>query len=707
MPLDDDVLRALETHDAAVEDSGLSVWVGAEPTYTDRFSESPEWLFDALGDTKHLRAESLLGRIARERVSAGAVILRTVGRQYGGEPLPRWSIGLYSRRDGTPLWSGPHDPILACNRKTMEERMPQDAAATIPALAECLAENLRSEGINAAALAGELAGRVVFSADDQALPMNSDEESALARSSVHKRKVKDAEVKDLLSARGTFLVICRRASGDAEVELPAVGDVALFALLLKALSKSANEVGISALVIMGYPPPVDETVAWMTVTPDPAVIEINMAPAPRTAELLSDLRCLERSAADEGLQSYRLQYNGMETDSGGGGQVTLGGPSAVQSPFFVKPHLLPNLVRYFNRHPSLSYLHAPESVGPASQAPRADEGVRGALPELSLSLELLSRVPEPLPETIWSTLAPYLADPSGNSHRAEINIEKLWNPFLGSRGRQGLVEFRAFRMGASAETTASLAALLRSIVAMLAKEPRHEKLVDWGDSLHQRYSLPFYLHLDLQEVLTDLAASGFALNECLNEYLFRDRDLLFIQRDFGDVRLELRRALEFWPLVGDVATQESGGSRFIDASTSRMEIRLRSAGAADTLNQWSVTAHGWNIPLCSDVDDSGPARVAGVRYCTFKPTRGLHPTLETQVPLRLTLSHPQHGAWQIEVHEWEPQCQPYPGLPRTLDEARSRREQRCVVSTLDKFAKPAVTPPPDALGQYVVDLRWC
>ena len=154
----------------------------------------------------------------------------------------------------------------------------------------------------------------------------------------------------------------------------------MFQRLLDALSTAALSIDAPALILAGYPPPVDEHISWMTVTADPAVIEINMAPVPRTADLLRDLRQLDSVTVAEGLASYRLQYNGEESDSGGGGQITLGGPRAESSPFLTKPHLLPGLVRYFNRHPSLSYLHAFESVGPASQAPRVDEsGARHAV----------------------------------------------------------------------------------------------------------------------------------------------------------------------------------------------------------------------------------------------------------------------------------------------------------------------------------------
>ncbi len=477
------------------------------------------------------------------------------------------------------------------------------------------------------------------------------------------------EVVDSLAESGTYLVVCTEQEGTLRIELPAIREVAIFERLLAALSIAALQIEVPALVLSGFTPPVDQTVAWLTVTPDPAVIEINMAPVARATDLLSRLRQLEDVAAEQGLATFRLQYNGMESDSGGGGHVTFGGPQPTDSPFLTVPSLLPSLVRYFNRHPSLSYLHATESVGPSSQAPRVDESLHQALPELSLALELLSRVDNPPPETLWGTLAPFLSDPSGNSHRAEINIEKLWNPYLGARGQLGLVEFRALRMGKAPETTASLAALLRAVVAMLADQPCDQPLIDWGDALHQRFSLPFYLHRDLREVLAELADTGLGLGETIVRYLLRDRDLVLATRDLGATRLEVRRALEFWPLVGDVATQERGGSRLIDASTARIEIRLRFSHRPEGLDDWTLAVGDWAIPLRDAADEAGPVRLAGLRYRRFVPPYGLHPTLASQAPLALTLSHPDEGAWRVTLHEWHPKGEAYPGLPPTTADA--------------------------------------
>lgn len=692
----DPALDALAAHDAAVAAGGRSIWLGAEPTYTASASEATEWLYDALGADKWERAQRMLVRLAGH--AEGAAVLRSVGRLYAGEDAPRWSLGLFSRRDGAPLWTGPPDPLLA------------DTPGPPPApqaLAQALVSALQSKAFSAVWMQVDapLPARIVFRADGRALPTDPMQEPRLARPSIHGKRDEGSEPRDTLAEGGTFIVACGEEEGVLRVELPPIFDVDRFCHVLDALSQAALACELPALVIAGHPPPVDASVAWTTITPDPAVIEVNMAPVAEAVDLLVRLRELQSVADAEGLAPLRLHYNGAESDSGGGGQVTLGGPSPEQSPFIVEPSLLPSLVRYFNRHPSLSYMHAPDSVGPGSQAPRADEGVPEFFRELALTLELLKREAHPSAETLWTAFAPFLADPSGNMHRTEINVEKFWNPYLGARGRQGLVEFRALRMGPSAEATAALAALLRAVVAMLADHPLDEPLVDWGDVLHQRFSLPFYLRRDLLEVLADLRTHGFALEEPLVTYLLDDRHRLLAQRVIMDCRVEIRRAVEFWPLVGDVATQEYGGSRAIDASTSRIEIRLCPSTVDTKLGDWTLSASDWELPLRDDRDELGSVRVIGLRYRSFVPARGLHPTLAVREALPLMLTHPVHGAWRITLHEWRPDGAPYPGLPASVEEARARRDARCVVEATDSVARTC-PPPPEACGDYIVDLRW-
>ncbi|MCG6897837.1 MAG: transglutaminase family protein [Thiocapsa sp.] len=699
--LETDFDRAVHAHDEAVAARGLAVWVGTEPTFTDRFSEMPEWLSAALGEDKAARAELLLRAL---QVRLGGLVLRTSGRQYPGEDLPRWSLGLYARRDGGSLWSGPPDPALTAG---------PTVGPDLRGLQAALCARLAALGYDARPfIAADGSLRVLAETRGQVgeLP---DDDPRLERPALDGHPLPAAGLLDTLADDGRWLFIldCTLWNGAevARVELPACGTVEAFAGWLRALGAAATDAGLTALLITGHPPPVDAGVSWTTITPDPAVIEINMAPSPDVTGLLAATRILYAASAELGLAPYRLYYNGTVADSGGGGQITLGGPSPQASPFFLVPRLLPRLVRYLNRHPALSYLFAHDHVGGSGQAVRADERGRDAVRELDLALALLEQGPGPSPESLWAGLSHLLTDAAGNSHRAELNIEKLWNPFAPGRGRLGLVEFRALRMQHTPERAAALAVLLRAILAMLATRECVAPLRDLGDELHDRYALPFYLELDLEEVLADLSAAGLGLGPPLSETLRRNErgHLARVQHDGCELRI--RRAVEFWPLVGDVSRQDQDTSRLVDASTTRIELCLRAAReTALNLADWQIAVGDTRLPLRPEQDACGPAKVFGLRYRSFVPWQGLHPALPAQGPLSLTLWHPDRAeALHLTLHDWQPDGAAYPGLPSDLADAASRRAARCVAEPCRAPAAGSLRPPAlEALTPYTLDLRW-
>jgi uncharacterized protein (DUF2126 family) len=664
---------AVRRHDAAVAGRGLAIWVGSEPTFTDRFAQSPEWISGALGGEKEARARRLLRALA-ERLPGG-VVLRSVGRRYPGENAPRWNYGLYRRRDGAALWRGPPDPLLRDESPAWSADLDGWATAL------------------AAALAGEGWRVEPRAADDGTRQLDV-------------RFAEDA------SSPSTFVLAATADDEVARLELPAIDDVARWMDVIRCVADAANACGLPALVIAGELPPVDATVELTTITPDPAVIEINSAPSANAADFLRRSREMYAAAAAQGLAPYRLYFNGAVADSGGGGQITLGGPAPQSSPFFLQPRLLPRLVRYFNRHPALSYLYSHDFVGSTGQSARADERGSIAFDELALALELLDRHPAPTPGLLWQSLAPFLCDAAGNSHRAEINIEKFANPFLPGRGQQGLVEFRALRMQHTPERATALACLLRAVVAMLAGASRPLPLLDWGRKLHQRFALPFYLEQDLEQVLDDLRNDGLGLGEAIEAVLRHDEFRLWAQVDLPGAVLEIRRALEFWPLLGDAASPEQGGtSRLVDASTTRIEVRLRPADSGDgDWRRWRLFAAGVALPWREERDERGELRVYGLRYRSFAPAWGLHPSLGPQAPLQLLLCHPARPAQVVTLHEWRPDNEAYPGLPVDLDEAGRRRAERVTVCEAPPSEAPAgpaagdVAPP--GVGAYCVDLRY-
>ncbi len=432
--------------------------------------------------------------------------------------------------------------------------------------------------------------------------------------------------------------------------------------------------------------------AVLTVTPDPGVVEVNTAPCASLEDFLLQVRAIDRAAARVGLAPYRYRWNGDLADSGGGGQITLGGPSPEDSPFFRYPHLLPSLVRFFNRHPSLSYAFAMECIGAAGQAPRPDEGTPERFEELSVAVDRFTFPDAPTePAAIAGALADLLVDGSGNRHRAELNVEKLWNEGH-PRGRMGVVEFRALSMQPTPERTTAIAALLRAIAARAIRAPITEPLIDWGRQLHERFALPWFLARDLDEVLEDLDAHGVGLPPALRALLNVDPEPI-AELQLAGSKLAIRRAREFWPLVGDVASQELQTSRLVDPSTERVEFRVEGEPG-------ELVVEGWSLPL---VRVAPEVHLACVRRRAFAPLPGLHPGLPAHDPLDLIYARGGEAV-AIALHAWRPDGEAYEALPADPVEAEQRRRERVRVAPTPVPSAPRAIPS-HALSQYGVDLR--
>jgi len=698
MESDEAFEAAVRRHDAQVKAAGLTLWVGSEPTFTDRHLQSPPWLNQALGTEKEARARALLVRLCRR--FPGSLVLRSAGRLYPGEDEPRWCLGLYRRRDGTALWHGPADPMLVAT----------DDPPPLPDLVRFAADlgaELQRRGFTVTTATEHDAPQRRH--DDAGRATAQEPVAALARLAL---QICASLGSDPQTARVHRFKLSLTQDGDrptACVELPPFDAISDFMLALESLHQAGGGCRWPALVITGCPPPVDASVELTTLTPDPAVIEINTAPSVDAEDFLRRSRAVYAAAADEGLSPYRLYFNGAVADSGGGGQITLGGPTPETSPFLLHPLLLPRLVGFFNRHPALSYFFSHDHVGSGGQSARADERGSDAFDELQLALSLLGREPGLPPRLLWQSLAPFLCDASGNSHRAEINIEKLWNPFLPGRGQLGLVELRALRMQHTPQRATALACLLRAVTAMLVGAHAETALVDWGRELHDRFALPFYLEQDLDAVLQALDTAGQGLGKPLRDTLLRDEFRLLGTVPLPGCTLELWRALEFWPLLGDVASPEQvGTSRLVDASTARVELRLRPAPLpGDDGRAWRVFTHGVELPLRRERDARGELAVFGLRYRSFVPMRGLHPMLGAQAPVQLLLRHPASATDHcVSLHEWQPAGEAYAGLPQDLAEASRRRAERLTVACVPRASRRSTSPrPSQGLSPYALDLR--
>jgi uncharacterized protein (DUF2126 family) len=242
----------------------------------------------------------------------------------------------------------------------------------------------------------------------------------------------------------------------------------------------------------------------------------------------------------------------------------------------------------------------------------------------------------------------------------------------------------------------------------LSRQDAASELTDWGSELHERFALPFYLRQDLDQVLTDLSCAGFGLGKAITGRLRDNSDRHLGHADFGNCRLEVEQAIEFWPLLGDSASQERGSSRLVDASTTRLQLSLRpDSGMISDLHGWQLLAGGYRLPLREAADERGPLGLMGLRYRSFQPWTGLHPGIAAQGPVVLTLLPPEgENALRVTLHEWQPQGAPYQGLPESLEEAIRRRGERFVVEELTSAsAIEVLTPPAEAVSGYCLDLR--
>jgi uncharacterized protein (DUF2126 family) len=676
----DPIREAVAQQDAKLLSHGLRIWIGGEPTFTLRSSQEAAWLWNAEGSDKQERARALLLALM-PRVSQEWALFRTAGRRYPGEDQPRFCYGAYFRRSRGPIWEGPPDPLLAPS--------PSGAPCGADELRDALTDELLIRGATPIRFVGpEAEPRLAYW---RTASGGTDLDELRMRPSPHAQG-KSAPAFDEAASKGLF-VFSFRAGPNLQVELPGFPLVRDLTIALGALAAAANRLELPSLVLSGFSPPVDESVAWLTVTPDPGVVEVNLAPAPDLATFLDWSRAVFAAAKEAGLSAERFRFNGQAGDSGGGGQLTFGGPSPAESPFILFPHLLPGLVRAVDRHPSLSYWFSTECVGGASQGPRADEGVRERYEELAVALDRLDLC-EANPAMLWGSLAALLVDSAGNPHRAEINVEKLWNPMLPGRGRLGLVELRALRMQQNPERQVAIAALFRALLARLAIDPLRIPLSDWGAELHDRFSLPLLLEADLSAVLADLGAHGFGLEALETLLLEPPPPLASVECDGAS--LEIAPALEFWPLLGDVASQETQGARLVDSSAARLQICL----SAPDGEPGTLAAQGWSVPL-QPLDQN--RFVAGIRYRSFAPQPGLHPGLEPHDPLLICWTR---GARRVSIflYGWIPGGGAYAGLPKDAAEAARRRADRVVVQW-DAPQEPPREVPARHRTRYCVDLR--
>ena len=423
-------------------------------------------------------------------------------------------------------------------------------------------------------------------------------------------------------------------NGVLHVFVPPLGNIEEYLDLVARIESTAADLKMPVR-IEGYQPPYDPRIELFRVTPDPGVIEVNMPPAGSWPELKSLTETLYDEARQSRLSTEKFMLDGRHTGTGGGNHIVLGGPTPAESPFLQRPDLLRSLVSYWNNRPSLSYVFSGMFVGPTSQAPRVDEARHENLYELETAFAQIPRgeaVPPWLVDRVFRHL---LVDLTGNTHRSEICIDKLYSP-ESSAGRLGLVELRAFEMPPHEQMSLVQQLLVRSMVAWFWETPYERPLVHWGTSLHDRFMLPHHLASDLTEVVEDLQQAGFDFSpDWFRPHLeFRCPKIGEVTR--RGVTLELRQAVEPWHVLGEEATG-SGTARYVDSSVERVEVKVR--GLTDS--RFVVSCNGRRVPLVPTETEG--EFVAGVRFRAWQPPSCLHPTIGVQTPLVFDLIDTWNG----------------------------------------------------------------
>jgi uncharacterized protein (DUF2126 family) len=455
------------------------------------------------------------------------------------------------------------------------------------------------------------------------------------------------------------------------VFLPPLEKLEKFIELVGLIDKAAAQHGI-AVILEGYGPPPDSRIKTLLITPDPGVIEVNVHPTSSWAELSDLIQTLYRIAREQGLCAETFALDGRHSGTGGGNHLTLGGPEPMRSPLLRRPDLLVSTITFWQHHPALSYLFSGRFVGPTSQAPRVDEGRPETLYELEISFAEIDQLAETehRPWAIDRALRGLLTDITGNAHRAEFCIDKLYNPNT-TRGRLGLLELRAFEMPPHPDMALVPALLVRALVARFAEERYFAPLVRWGTALHERFLLPHFAMADIAEVVSDLRAHGieFELSWLLPFLEFRFPRIGVTE--VSGVDLELRSAIEPWHVLGEEVAA-GGTARYVDSSTERLQVAV----SGFVPERHLLTCNGRAVPLAAT--GTPGSYVAGVRYKAWKPWSSLHPTLEVDSPLSFDLidrmSHFSLGG--ATYHVVHPGGRSYDHPPVNASEAEARRARR-------------------------------
>ena len=459
--------------------------------------------------------------------------------------------------------------------------------------------------------------------------------------------------------------------GRLYIFIPPLTHLEHYLSLLEAIEATAQALEMP-VILEGYEVPHDWRIQSLNVTPDPGVIEVNIHPAENWDELVHNTTTLYEQARLAGLSAEKFMLDGRHTGTGGGNHIIIGGRTPADSPLLRQPHLLRSLITYWQHHPGLSYLFSGTFIGPTSQAPRVDEGRDEQLYELEVAF---AQIPDNDAEDVepWlidRLLRHLLVDLTGNTHRAEFCIDKLYSPDSAS-GRLGLLEMRAFEMPPHAQMSLVQMLLIRALVAKFWNTPYKGRLMRWGTELHDRFMLHHYVRADIQEVITELQEVGYPFEMAWIDPFFEFRFPQLGTVNIQNIELELRMAIEPWHVLGEEVTR-AGTSRFVDSSVERLQVKV--SGLTD--DRYIVTCNGRQLIL-HNTGTQGEY-VGGVRYRAWQPSSALHPTIGIHSPLVFDIIDTWNGRaiGGCTYHVSHPGGRHYDTFPVNAYEAEARRTTR-------------------------------
>jgi uncharacterized protein (DUF2126 family)/transglutaminase-like putative cysteine protease len=731
------IRKVARSVDEELKAQDVRLTMGGEPTYVGIDDpESPEWNIDAGGALKRARGLALIQGL-RNGLASGGLLHYGLGKWYPGEAVPRWALSCFWRVDGLPVWE---DTRFIAREDREYNFRAADALEFIQALTRRLqvsSENLlpaydpnnetteplgyilplrRRQPEGQLRWSSQLwfprPDRLVLSVGDSPMGFRIPTESIpwVAPDEIEyefdaapfeqwvklpARPVPRMELFAITPAPDPLPPVLRASDavpelirpslcvqpreGRLHVFLPYAPRLADYLDLVSAVEDACRYLKIPVWV-EGYAPPPDPRLRSFSVTPDPGVLEVNLPPSSDWDELERINTLLDGEARRNRLTAEKFAYDGSRVATGGGNHIVIGGATLLDSPLLRRPDLLRSMVAFWQNHPSLSYLFSGMYVGPTSQYPRVDEARMDALYELEIAFRNLPSGDCP-PFVIDGLFRNLLVDASGNSHRAEFCIDKLYPP-EGLGLQLGLLELRAFEMAPHVQMNLLQMLLIRAVVSMFWKTPFDGSLIRWGTALHDRFMLPDLIRRDFRDVLARLRLSGYNFEDEWfdSHFEFRFPKIGSIAAD--GVELELRQALEPWNVLAE-ETHSGRTVRTVDSSMERMQVKV---SGFTIESRHVITCNGRRVPL----QLTGEAGVAlgGLRFRARRLSASLHPTVPVHAPLVFHLIDCLKGCsmGQCTYHVSPPGGGSYAARPVNAAEAEGRRMERFTV------ALPALSP---------------